>query len=120
MASCWTLKLEGWLPHSLNKLMNSHWAVRRGLKQGDKDQIRKACLVYGVPKAEGRRHVSVLIVLPKGRRALDADNVYKGMLDGLVEAEVLRNDSHVWCTWSPVHYARGDRLVTFITLEDEN
>lgn len=116
--STWTLRIPGWHPAPLNRIMHGHWSNGARLKKTDRQQIALACQVGGVPAAEGRRAVSLLLVLGKGQRACDPDAYQKSLLDGLVHAGALRNDSHNWVEWRNVRYARGDVMEAIITLED--
>jgi Holliday junction resolvase RusA-like endonuclease len=70
-----------------------------------------------IPAARTKLRLSVLIVLPPRRRAVDPDSVTKSLADALVHAGALRNDSHLWVEHGPVQFARGGRLTTYVTLE---
>lgn len=117
-ASTWTLRIPGWHPAPLNRLMHGHWSNGARLKKSDREQISMACRVGGVPAAEGRRAVALLLVLGKGQRACDPDAYSKSLLDGLVQAGALRDDNRNWVEWRPVQFARGDVKEAIITLED--
>jgi hypothetical protein len=118
IGAVWTLEVPGWVPTRLNKLLGSHWAAAGRLKDKDANVLATAVMVYGVPKAEGKRRVRLHIVFPKGERAADKDAYHKSLLDGLVKCGAIRNDSHVWVEWEPPTYSRGDAKVTYVTLED--
>lgn len=112
------LSIPGWLPATTNQLLTRHWSNAGKLKRKDREIVATAAFVHGARKAEGKRRVRVLIVLPKGQRACDPDAPAKSLLDSLVACGLLRNDSHAWVELCPVEFARGERLVTFVTLED--
>lgn len=114
----WTLFLPGYMPTTVNQFLGCHWGTRSKLKARDTEIIGRAVQLYGVPPATCRRRVSMLVVLPKARRATDPDSLWKGVLDSLVACGALRNDSPAWCMLDPVQWARGEALSTFITLED--
>lgn len=111
------IAIPGWRPTPLNQLLG-HWARAYHAKRHDAEVIAVACLACGVPSAACRRRVDLEIVLPKGVRAYDHDAHWKSLLDGLVECGALRNDSPAWCHQGEVRIARGERLVTYVWLED--
>ena len=114
----WTLEIPGWQPTPLNRLIGYHWATRSKRKVHDAEIVGRAVKVYGIPPATTKRRVSLLVVLPKGKRATDPDSLWKSLLDSLVHAGALKNDSPAWVELAPVRWARGEALETFITLED--
>jgi hypothetical protein len=88
------------------------------MKKADRNMVGGYCLVGRVPAADGKRRVSLEITLAPGQRACDPDSQLKSLLDSLVAAGVLKNDSHLWCECAPVTFARGPKRSTKITLED--
>jgi len=112
----WTVRIDGWMPVPLNKLMNSHWGKASRLKKMDRETI--GLFFREIPPATRKRRISMLIVLSPKMRAPDPDSFEKSLRDALVQCGVLRNDSHLWVEGQPVEFARGKSLVTFITLED--
>lgn len=117
-ATTWTLAIPGWMPTPLNKIVTSHYGKAHRMKNKDKEIIGLAAMVYGVPVADRKRKVSLLIVLSKGQRAPDPDALWKSLNDALVHCGSLRQDSHLWVELGPVEYARGERLCTFVTIEE--
>lgn len=117
-AAMWTMRIPLWMPTPLNRLIGGHWAKGAKLKKQDREIVALAVQLHRVPPAEHKRRLSVLIVLPKGKRACDPDALQKSLADALVHAAVLRNDSHLWVEHQPVEFARGERLCTYVTLED--
>lgn len=116
-AQSWTLRIDDWMPTPLNQLINKHWAIAARMKKADAERIAFEAARQGIPAADGKRRVSLVVVLPKGKRATDTDSLHKSTLDGLVHAGLLRNDSTLWAEGAPPMFARGARLVTYITLE---
>ena len=114
----WTLQIDDWMPAQLNQMQGRHWAVKHRLKKTDREIIGLAAKWYGIPTATRKRRLSVLIVLPKGKRRPDPDAYDKSLRDALVECGALKNDSADWVEGTQVEYARATRLVTFITLEN--
>jgi hypothetical protein len=117
-ASCWTLEIPGWMPTPLNKLLHCHWGTASKLKDNDLRVISDALTVYGVPEARAKRSVRLLVVLPKGKRAVDPDALHKSLNDALVRCKALVNDSSRWVQIEQPRFARGEELTTFLTLED--
>lgn len=99
------LWLPSWTPWSLNKLLG-HWAERMRRKKRDKEIIQNAVVLHGTPQATRKRKVEVLVVLAKGRKRRDGDNLHKSLLDALVHAGALVNDSNDWCVAERPTYAR--------------
>jgi hypothetical protein len=104
------IKIEGYHPTPLNKLLGAHWATATRLKKQDKVEVRYAS--NHIPKATTKRRVELIIELGKGQRACDPDAYYKSLGDALVAAGLLVNDSHKWVEWMPVKFERGKKKTT--------
>ena len=83
----YTLDIPRWHPAPLNKLMEGHWSNGHRLKKIDKAMI--AAYSTNIPKAEGKRRVSLHIILDKGQRAPDPDAFFKSLNDALVAAKLV-------------------------------
>ena len=108
------IRIPDYLPMRLNELLRAHWAVRRKAQK----TADKLVFYYGasaaVPLARTRRRVSLTF---HGGRA-DPDARLKLVLDALVHAGYLVDDSQKWCLIDPPPTnAPGPRAVT-IRLED--
>ena len=116
-AGKWTLVIPGFTPTRDNQLIYVHWATARRLKRHDANVIARAAVAYGVPKATGRRRVT-LTVQSRFRRLPDDTAYLKSALDGLVHAGLLVDDSREWMdlTWPP-EYLKGPKQTT-IELEN--
>ena len=112
----WTFRIPNWAPSPVNKLYDHHWASRRKHKKTDADVV--AHYGRGVPKANQKRAVYLHVVFPPKKRMPDVDAYAKSLLDSLVHAGLLVNDSSAWCRLEPVAYSRGNALVSFVTVED--
>jgi Holliday junction resolvase RusA-like endonuclease len=113
----YTIEIPRWHPASLNKLMKGHWSNGHWLKKVDRAMV--AAYATGVPKAEGKRRVSLHIVLDKGQRAPDPDAYQKSCLDALVHAGVLVDDNRQYSEIAPVTFSRNPKgWGTIITLEE--
>lgn len=114
----YTLRLPRYRPALLNELIGSrHWAKAARLKRRDRKAIAGYAALQGVPKAEGRRRVSVVLPGPRTGRLPDPDSWQKSTLDALVAAGLLVDDSGKWCEVGPATFERGGTDTT-ITLED--
>ena len=102
-----------WLPTPLNQLLGNPFRAGR-LKRSDQEIV----LFYGrhlqVPLAYYKRRVDLIITLPKGKRRPDKDCWEKSSLDALVAADLLINDSPVWCERGSVDYERGNTSTRFV------
>lgn len=113
-----TLTIAGWQPTRLNVLIHSHWRAAQKLKDFDTSVIMVEARSQRIPKAEGRRRVSLLITLAPRQRAGDVDAFWKSTLDALKRAGLIIDDNRQWCELAPVEFARGGAKATTITLED--
>lgn len=110
------ITIPNWKPTSLNKLMRMHWGQRSKIIKGDKELI--AHYSKDMPKATTKRRVSLHIVLGKGSRQIDHDNLLKSLVDGLVSSGMLLDDRPDCMAIGDIAYSRGERDETIITLED--
>ena len=113
-----TITIRDWHPAKLNDLLEAHWAVRAKMKKADYLTISIIGRNAGISKATTKRRVSLLITLGPRMRGGDPDCFWKSLLDSLVNAGYLVNDSKEWVECSPVKYDRGPKSATTITLED--
>jgi hypothetical protein len=113
----WVLRIEGWKPTFDNELVYVHWATARKRKRRDAEAVALAALAAGIPRATGRRRVS-LTIRARFRRPPDDPAPLKSTLDALVAAGLLVDDSREWMefVWPP-EFERGG-TVTTIVLED--
>jgi hypothetical protein len=112
------LVIEGWHPCRLNQLVGCHWGTRSKRKRLDREVIALEALVQKIPKALGKRRISLVLTLAPRQRAGDPDSAWKSLLDALVAAGLLVNDSHLWCELGEVRFERGKAQRTVIVLTD--
>lgn len=75
-----------------------------------------ARMLSGLPMGcNTKRRVSVVYHQPRG--AADRDARWKLLLDGLVRAGLLKDDSPAWCVLGTVETVKGSKR-TVVTLED--
>ncbi|MBY0527335.1 MAG: hypothetical protein K2R98_28320 [Gemmataceae bacterium] len=87
-------------------------------KRQDKEMVGTYSRIAGVPKAVGRRRVSLVVTLSRRQKRGDDDNWWKSLLDALVAAGQLVDDSPDWLERGSVAFQRGDPPATRIILED--
>jgi Holliday junction resolvase RusA-like endonuclease len=114
--TCYTLDIPRWHPAPLNKLLG-HWRTAHRLKKIDRSVI--AAYACRIPKAQGKRRVSLHIILDKGQRAPDPDAFFKSLCDALVHAGMLVDDNRQHVELAPVTFSRDPKSWgTVIRLED--
>lgn len=113
-----TLTIERWYPSTINQLLRSvRMRIRR--KKLDREVIMAHAWQQKIPKAQGKRRVSVHIVLGKGKRAADADAYHKSLLDACKHAGIIVDDTSRYVELAPVTFSRNSiQPGTVITLED--
>lgn len=111
-----TLTIPGWRPRTVNELLGN-WRRASRLKKADREIIGVAAHQAGIPKAAGRRKVTVTVTVRPQGGIPDGDNLWKSLLDALVHAGMLRDDSQAWCQLGEMGVDRGEPK-TVIVLED--
>jgi hypothetical protein len=109
--------VPGWHPARLNQLLG-HWARAHRLKKTDGEIIALHAHLAGIPRASGRRRVSLTITLAPRQRAGDPDCYWKSALDGLVRAGLLVDDNRQNVELGPVEFDRGPARATTVLLEE--
>lgn len=112
-----TLAIPDFHFQPLNQLLG-HWAQRSRRKKLDREMVAGYALNAQIPKAVGRRKVSLVITLAPKQRAADPDAPLKSCLDALTHAGLLRNDSRQWVEIGSITFERGPCRATAIILED--
>lgn len=111
------IEVPGWRPATVNELTkrSRHWGAAARLKRRDRRVVAWHAALAGTPRATARRRVSLSIRQPRGRP--DPDGLWKSVLDALVAAGLLVDDSARYCEMGPAAVAPGP-LGTTIELED--
>lgn len=115
------LWLPGWVPNRLNLKLRRHWSAEGRVKKASKAEIHAAALLCGRPTTERPRKVTLYLLLGAGRKCIDPDAAWKDLLDGLVDAGCLVDDSPAWCRIDGPHYLRclhGAPSGAFVVLTD--
>lgn len=115
ITTIYRMEIPGWAPTLDNQLRGNVMAVHLR-KKADVEQVARAKLVYGVPKATGPRRVSVEISGRYGRKP-DPLAPFKSLLDALTRCGLLVDDDTRYCVPEPARYVRGPKG-TVIILED--
>ena len=114
-----TLTIPNWLPPRANEWCYRHWNFKRGLTDDAEKFVRIYAAEQNIPRAKGRRRVSLLLTLGKGRRQADRDAYDKILLDVLVRTGLLLDDGDKGMAGRmEVEFERGTESATQITLED--
>lgn len=113
------LCISNWHPATINQLLKSV-RDRIRLKKADRNMVFYMAKELKVPRATGKRRVHLTIIMKPKQRGADPDAYNKSLLDALVHAGLLRNDSHQWAEIAPVRYERGTakQWGSLIVLED--
>jgi hypothetical protein len=114
----WVILIDNFQPTPLNKLMHCHWAVKHRLKRDDALRIALACDWFDVPRATGKRRVTLTVTLAPRQRGCDVDAFWKALLDSLKQCGRIVDDGPKWVEIRPVIYVRGKVKATRIELED--
>lgn len=112
-----TLIIPLFRPTPLNQLLG-HWARGGRLKKHDRAIVAAEAWSQQIPKAQGKRRVSLEVTNAGRYRRVDPDAFFKSLLDALVACGLLMDDSPRWCELGTVTQRRGKRLETRIVLED--
>lgn len=109
-----------WRPATVNELTKrgNHFSAARR-KKSDREAVALAAENSGlVPLATTRRRVSVEVTLAGRMRRVDPDAIWKSLLDALVAAQLLVDDSASWVELGEFTQVPGPRKATKIILED--
>lgn len=114
------LVIPRWRPATTNELMSGRtWHKAARLKKRDREMVAAYARLADIPPAgRTRRRVDVLVRNPKGERRKDPDAFWKSLLDALVQAELLADDSERWCVLGAVVQTLDGKARTEITLTD--
>jgi hypothetical protein len=89
------------------------------LKKADRHMIAGYTMAARIPRAEGKRRLSLHIILGKGQRGADADAYFKSLFDACKHAGLILDDSNRYVELAPVTFARDwHNWGTVITLLD--
>jgi hypothetical protein len=113
-----TLTIPNWHPARLNQWDGKHWAVRARMKRADRELVALFARQAGIPRATGKRRLSLTLTLGPRQRAADPDAYFKSLLDSLVYAGLLVDDNRQGVELGAVEFDRGPAPATQIVLEE--
>jgi DNA-directed RNA polymerase specialized sigma24 family protein len=105
----YTLFVPRWRPTLVNQFIGRHWAKVYKMKQTDIELVTAYARISGIPKAKTRRRVSLEVNLTGRQKPFDEDAPWKFLLDGLVLAGLLVDDSPEWAEMGTVRCIRNER-----------
>lgn len=111
------ITIDNWRPARDNQLMECHWRMKHKLKKADAEMIGTYAKLYDVPPAQGRRLVSLEIVLSGRQKKTDPHAYNKSLMDALKICKLLVDDSETYMLWGGLTYSNGPPQTT-IVLED--
>lgn len=112
------LVLPHFTPATLNALMRGKLRTRINRGKGDRELVCYYAAQSGIPKATGKRRVSLEVTLGPRQRRADVDAYWKGMLDSLQHAGLIVSDDWAWCVIGDLTYHRGPERCTVVVLEE--
>ncbi len=112
------LTINGWRPCSTNEMARSVKTKIR-LKKRDRDVLCAGARQWGLPRATGKRSMSLVIRVPRGQRRWDTDAFWKSTRDAAKHAGLIVDDGPVWLQDGRMDYdpQRGP-LRTVLILEN--
>lgn len=113
----YTFTITDWHPVILNKLLRMHWAARNRAVDDAKRRVQVACNAK-IPKATGKRRLTLTWVMGPRNKEPDRDNVSKLLLDSLVWCGRLTDDDSSGVECLPVRFERGPVKGIVVDLED--
>ena len=114
-----------WRPVTLNALLGCKLRERMRLKKQDRDFVTCYFRASEIPKATGKRRVSLELFLARGQKERDPDSMWKVLADSLVKCGALVDHTNEYVEYGYVMHHRnhktGPQIVgTMIILDDVN
>ena len=127
MSRSWSFMIPDWHPPSVNDVMGSSIKKRTKIKSQAKNIVSAYCCLYDVdrivkPNGElgdnacRRRIKAYVLTKPRTSIRFDLDNIWKYLLDGLVDARVLVDDSNEWLLCDPISIVETDGMTGYPSL----
>ena len=114
----YTLVIPRYLVPTTNQLFRGTLRRRMRLGRECRELVAGYFAGSGIPRAEGRRRVSLRLTLGPRNRPRDVDSSWKAALDACVRCGALVDDSPAWCELGTFEAVRGPEPATAIVLED--
>ena len=114
----YTLDIPRWRPALLNELMRSV-KNKIHLKKLDREMVCAYAWQAKIPRATGKRRVSLHVTLGKGMREFDVDAWQKSGLDAMKHAGLIADDSSKFVEIGMLTFSRNwIKWGTRLTIED--
>jgi hypothetical protein len=116
--TCYTLELPRRHPATINQLMHSVRGKIR-LNKVDRNMIAGYVMAERIPRAGGKRRLSLYIILGKGQRGADADPYHNSLLEACKHAGLILDDSSRYVELAPMPFSPDPAVWgSVIRLED--
>jgi hypothetical protein len=109
------VRIPDWHPATKNELQRS---VRSRIRLKKQDRGIVWLYARDVPRATGKRRVSVTFVYGPGERMRDVDAYDHSLFDALKQGGLILNDSPKWLERGAWRFIRGAARGTVLVLED--
>ena len=110
--------IPDWHPTRLNEIRGRHAMVAHRRRKADTQFWRAYCHLAGVPKAKGKRRLTLTIGTDKGKQAGDPDAYWKLLLDSLKGLQLLVDDSSKWVELTPLQVSPGTGKATTLIIQE--
>lgn len=118
------LTIPNFVPATLNQLLGN-WRKRARLKKLDREMVATYARLQEIPKATGKRRVSLRIGWGDGKagrrkgggRRPDPEAFWKSVNDSLVSCGLLTDDNEHGVELGPVEYVAGERRTEVVLTE---
>lgn len=115
----WSVLIPKWHPLLDNKMMYKNHHVVKRLKQADVRRLFFELLAAGVPRATGKRRLTLTLTYRRGQIHCDPFAPFKSLNDALTKIGAWKDDNREWSSTNPLRYGEpGLRRETLIYLED--
>lgn len=111
------LFIPDWRPARLNTILG-HWAKAGRIKKKDREIVGVYFHLEEIPKATGKRRVSLEIVLKGRQKQTDPDAYWKSLLDSLTACGAIVDDSEAYVELAGTTYRNGEPCGTTIIMAD--
>ena len=112
------ITIPQWRPATINWLMYAKVLRRIKLRKADDEMVGCYARQQDIPRALGKRRVSLEITLTGRQKETDPGAYEKSLADSLVKCGMLMGDSRQFVEYGTVTYSRGVTGGTVIVLED--
>lgn len=113
------LTVPNWTPPRLNQVRGRHWSIEHRAKKQTAELLRLYAIYANIPPANCKRSAAIIVTLSSRQKQPDRDAYDKILLDALVRAGLLMDDSDRGLHGRlSVEFHAGGGKQTLIILED--